>query len=71
MAKEEGITLMGKVVELLPNTTFKVELENGVIALAYLGGKLRQYKITINEGDSVTMIFSPYDLSRGRITYRN
>ena len=70
MAKEEGITLMGKVVELLPNTTFKVELENGVIALAYLGGKLRQFKININLGDNVELVFSPYDLKRGRITYR-
>ena len=70
MAKEEGITLMGKVVELLPNATFKVELENGVTALAYLGGKLRQFKININLGDNVELVFSPYDLKRGRITYR-
>lgn len=70
MAKEEGITLTGKVIELLPSATFKVQLENGAIVQAYLGGKLRQYKININLGDTVELEFSPYDLKRGRITYR-
>ena len=70
MAKEEGITLVGKVIELLPNATFKVQLENGTTVMAYLGGKLRQFKININLGDNVDLEFSPYDLKRGRITYR-
>ena len=70
MAKEECIAMQGEVIELLPNTTFKVKLDNGVTVLAYLGGKMRQFKINILLGDKVDLEFSPYDLTRGRITYR-
>ena len=71
MAKEEAIQLLGHVTDLLPNAMFKVRIESGTIILAYLGGKLRQHSIDINLGDRVTLEVSPYDLSRGRIVYRN
>jgi translation initiation factor IF-1 len=71
MAKEEAIQLLGHVTDLLPNAMFKVRIEGGNIILAYLGGKLRQHSIDINLGDRVTLECSPYDLSRGRIVYRN
>jgi translation initiation factor IF-1 len=71
MAKEEAIQLLGHVTDLLPNAMFKVRIESGTIILAYLGGKLRQHSIDINLGDRVTLECSPYDLSRGRIVYRN
>ena len=71
MAKEDLIELEGKVVETLPNTTFKVELENGHQILATISGKLRMNFIRILPGDRVKVELSPYDLSRGRITWRD
>ena len=70
MAKEDLIVLEGKVVETLPNTTFKVELENGHQILATISGKLRMNYIKILTGDKVKVQMSPYDLNRGRITWR-
>jgi translation initiation factor IF-1 len=70
MAKEETITVEGKVVEPLPNAMFRVELDNGHMVLAHISGKMRMHFIKILPGDKVTMELSPYDLSRGRITYR-
>jgi translation initiation factor IF-1 len=70
MAKEETIKVEGKVNELLPNATFKVELDNGHIVLAHISGKMRMHFIKILPGDKVSLELSPYDLSRGRITYR-
>ncbi len=71
MAKEDKIELEGKVVEALPNTQFLVELENGHQILAHVSGKIRMYYIRILPGDRVTVELSPYDLTRGRITYRH
>ncbi len=70
MAKEEGITVEGVVIEALPNAMFKVKLENDHVVLAHVSGKMRRYFIRILPGDSVTLELSPYDLGRGRITYR-
>ena len=70
MAKEDMIEVEGTVVETLPNAMFKVELENGHEVLAHVSGKFRMYYIRILPGDKVTVELSPYDLSRGRITYR-
>ncbi|MCI8833368.1 MAG: translation initiation factor IF-1 [Clostridia bacterium] len=70
MAKEDIIEVEGTVVETLPSTTFKVELENGHQVLAHISGKLRQNYIKILPGDKVRVELSPYDLSRGRITWR-
>ena len=70
MAKEEGISVEGTVVEPLPNAMFRVELENGHRVLAHVSGKMRKYFIRILPGDKVTVELSPYDLTRGRITYR-
>ena len=70
MAKEDLIELEGKVVETLPNTTFKVELENGHQILATISGKLRMNYIKILTGDKVKVQMSTYDLNRGRITWR-
>lgn len=70
MAKEEAIALDGTVVEALPNTTFRVELESGQLVLAHVAGKMRKFFIKIVPGDKVTVEVSPYDPSRGRITYR-
>ncbi|PIR24871.1 MAG: translation initiation factor IF-1 [Deltaproteobacteria bacterium CG_4_10_14_0_2_um_filter_43_8] len=70
MAKEEGISVEGKVLETLPNAMFKVELENGHQILAHVSGKMRMHYIRILPGDSVAVELSPYDLTRGRITYR-
>ena len=70
MAKEDMIEIEGTVVETLPNAMFKVELENGHEVLAHVSGKIRMYYIRILPGDNVTVELSPYDLSRGRITYR-
>lgn len=70
MAKEEVIEVEGVVVDALPNTNFKVKLENGHIILAHISGKLRMHYIRILPGDKVTVELSPYDLSRGRITWR-
>ncbi len=71
MAKtEEKLLLDGVVVETLPNTTFKVQLENGHEILAYLSGKMRKHYIRVLLGDRVRVELSPYDLTRGRIVYR-
>ena len=70
LAKEDIIEVEGTVVEALPNTTFKVELENGHQLLAHISGKLRMNYIKILPGDKVKVELSPYDLSRGRITWR-
>ena len=72
MAKqEEKLTLEGRVVEALPNTTFRVKLENDYEVLAYLSGKMRKYYIRVLLGDQVRVELSPYDLTRGRIVYRH
>ena len=70
MAKEEAIEVEGTVVEPLPNAMFRVELENGHRVLAHISGKMRMHFIKILPGDKVTVELSPYDLTRGRITYR-
>jgi translation initiation factor IF-1 len=70
MPKEEAIKVQGKVIETLPNAMFRVELENKHRILAHISGKMRMHFIKILPGDSVTVELSPYDLSRGRITYR-
>ncbi len=70
MAKEEGIEVEGVVQEALPNAMFKVELENGHIILGHISGKMRKYYIRILPGDRVKVELSPYDLTRGRITFR-
>jgi translation initiation factor IF-1 len=70
MAKEEAIEVTGTVVEPLPNAMFRVELENGHRVLAHISGKMRMHFIKILPGDKVTVELSPYDLTRGRITYR-
>jgi len=70
MAKEEGIEMEGTVIETLPNTMFRVELENGHIVTAHISGKMRKHYIRILTGDKVTVQVTPYDLSKGRITFR-
>ena len=70
MAKEAAITVDGKIKVTLPNATFTVELENGHEVLAHISGKMRMHFIKILPGDKVRLDMSPYDLSRGRITYR-
>ena len=70
MAKDDVIEIEGTVVETLPNAMFKFELENGHVVLAHVSGKIRMHYIRILPGDKVTVELSPYDLSRGRITYR-
>ena len=70
MSKEETIEVEGTVLEPLPNAMFKVELENGHKVLAHISGKMRMHYIKILPGDKVRVELSPYDLSRGRITYR-
>lgn len=70
MGKEEKIEVEGTVVEALPGTQFRVELDNGHEVLAYLSGKMRRYYIRILLGDRVKLEMSPYDLTRGRIVYR-
>ena len=70
MAKEDAIEVEGKVIEPLPNAMFRVELDNGHKVLAHVSGKMRMNFIRILPGDRVTVELSPYDLSRGRITYR-
>jgi translation initiation factor IF-1 len=70
MAKEDVIEVEGKVLEPLPNAMFKVELDNGHRVLAHVSGKIRMHFIRILPGDKVTVELSPYDLTRGRITYR-
>ncbi len=66
----DAIQMMGTVKKVLPNTTFRVELENGHEVLAYVSGKMRKHYIRILRGDRVAVDLSPYDLTRGRITYR-
>lgn len=70
MAKEDVIEVEGTVIEPLPNAMFKVELDNGHKILAHVSGKIRMHFIRILPGDKVTVELSPYDLTRGRITYR-
>jgi translation initiation factor IF-1 len=70
LAKDEAIELEGVVVETLPNTTFNVELENGHRILAHVSGKIRKNYIRILMGDKVKVEISPYDMTKGRITYR-
>lgn len=71
MAKEDVIECEGTVIEPLPNATFRVELENGHKVLAHISGKMRMHFIKILPGDKVKLELSPYDLTRGRITYRS
>jgi len=71
MAKEESIQVEGIVVEALPNASFKVKLENGHLVLAHISGKMRMHFIKILPGDKVKVQLSPYDLNRGRITFRD
>ncbi|HIQ16124.1 MAG TPA: translation initiation factor IF-1 [Leucothrix sp.] len=71
MAKEDSIEMEGRVVETLPNTTFKVELENGHVVNAHISGRMRKNYIRILTGDQVTVQLTPYDLTKGRITYRS
>ncbi|MCO6360116.1 translation initiation factor 1 (bIF-1) [Roseivirga pacifica] len=70
MAKQGSIEQDGTIVEALPNATFRVELENGHIVLAHISGKMRMHYIKILPGDRVKLEMSPYDLTKGRITYR-
>ncbi len=70
MAKEDQIEMQGTVVETLPNTMFRVELENGHTVTAHISGRMRKHYIRILTGDTVTVELTPYDLSKGRITYR-
>lgn len=70
MAKEDQIEMDGTVVETLPNTMFRVELENGHVVTAHISGKMRKHYIRILTGDTVTVEMTPYDLTKGRITYR-
>ncbi len=70
MSKEDVIQVQGKVIEALPNAMFRVEVEGGHIVLAHLAGKMRIHYIRILPGDRVTVELSPYDLTRGRITFR-
>lgn len=71
MAKEEAIEMEGTVEEALPNAMFRVRLENDHMVLAHISGRMRKFFIRILPGDKVTVELSPYDLSRGRITYRS
>ena len=70
MAKEDVIEMEGTVTETLPNTMFRVELENGHVVTAHISGKMRKHYIRILTGDKVTVQLTPYDLTKGRITYR-
>lgn len=71
MAKEEHLEMNGKVIDTLPNTMFRVELENGHVVIAHISGKMRKNYIRILTGDIVTVEMTPYDLTKGRITYRS
>lgn len=71
MAKEEAIEMEGTVIENLPNTHFRVQLENGHVVIAHISGRMRKNYIRILMGDRVTVQLTPYDLSKGRITFRN
>lgn len=69
--KDDKLILEGKIIEALPNTTFRVQLDNGHEVLAYLSGKMRKHYIRVLLGDNVRVELSPYDLTRGRIVYRH
>ncbi|MCL5799333.1 MAG: translation initiation factor IF-1 [Gammaproteobacteria bacterium] len=71
MPKEESLQMEGTVVETLPNTSFRVRLDNGHVVLAHISGKMRKNYIRILTGDKVTVELTPYDLTKGRIIYRN
>ena len=71
MSKEDLIEMKGKIEEILPDARYKVVLENGHGLIAYTGGKMRKHRIKIIDGDNVTVEMSPYDLSKGRITFRH
>ncbi len=71
MANKDSIEMTGKILELLPSGQFKVELENGHVVTAYVGGKMRMHFIRIQKGDSVKLELSPFDLTHGRIVFRN
>ena len=71
MAKEEQIEMEGTVIDALPNTMFRVQLENGHVVLAHISGKMRKNYIRILKGDKVTVEMTPYDLTKGRITFRH
>jgi translation initiation factor IF-1 len=70
MPKERAMRVEGEVIDILPNATFKVKLENGIEVLSYVAGKIRQYEIRIIAGDRVELEMTPYDLTRGRIVRR-
>ena len=70
MAKEDQLEMEGKVIDTLPNTMFRVQLENGHIVTAHISGKMRKHYIRILTGDSVKVEMTPYDLTKGRITFR-
>jgi translation initiation factor IF-1 len=70
MSKEEAIQMEGRVLETLPNTMFRVQLQNGHVVTAHISGKMRKNYIRILTGDSVTVEMTPYDLTKGRIVYR-
>ena len=70
MAKEDVLQMQGEIVESLPNATFRVKLENGHIVLGHISGKMRMHYIRILPGDKVTVEFTPYDLTKGRIVFR-
>ena len=70
MPKEDAIEVVGTVIETLPNAMFRVQLENGHVILAHISGKMRMHYIKILPGDKVKVEMTPYDLSKGRITYR-
>ncbi|QGM21973.1 translation initiation factor IF-1 [Spiribacter sp. 2438] len=70
MAKEENIRMQGTITEVMPNTMFRVELENGHMVTAHISGKMRKHYIRILRGDTVTVELTPYDLNKGRIVYR-
>ncbi|MBL1432287.1 MAG: translation initiation factor IF-1 [Gammaproteobacteria bacterium] len=70
MAKEDHIEMEGTVIDTLPNTMFRVELDNGHVVIAHISGKMRKNYIRILTGDKVTVQLTPYDLSKGRIVYR-
>jgi translation initiation factor IF-1 len=70
LVKQDSIKVDGVITEILPNTTFKVKLENGHEILAHISGKMRMHYIRILQGDKVSVELSPYDLTKGRITYR-
>ncbi len=71
MAKDDVIEMRGKVIELLPNATFRIELENGHRIITYTSGKMRKNRIRVLVGDEVTVEMSPYDLTKGRVSHRH